>query len=114
MSKIAQDALQLSYDKSGLQRVRVKIWVVERPQVTLVVSCTMFPCVVVTCHQLIAGNVSCLQQLVLALRSTNVRLMYSVSQKNPNRGPDIFSFFSQTVENFLSIFYAPIIRSYLR
>jgi len=67
-----------------------------------------------TCHQLIAGNVSCLQQLVLALRSTNVRLMYSVSQKNPNRGPDIFSFFSQTVENFLSIIYAPIIRSYLR
>jgi len=39
----------------------------------------------------------------------------TVSQKNPHlRGPDIFSFFSQTVDNFKSDFYTPIIRSYAR
>jgi len=34
--------------------------------------------------------------------------MYSVSQKkSPPRGPDIFSFFSQTIYNLYSIFYTP-------
>jgi len=36
------------------------------------------------------------------------------SKKSPRRGPDIFSFFSQTVENLLSIFYTSIKRFYLR
>jgi len=46
---------------------------------------------------------------------TYFRFMCSVSQKkSPPGGPDIFHFFSQTVENFYSIFYTPIIRSYPR
>ena len=36
---------------------------------------------------------------------------YSVSQRNPHV---IFWYFSQTVGNFSSIFYTPIVRSYLR
>jgi len=35
-------------------------------------------------------------------------------KKNPRSGLRCFDIFSQTTENFISIFYTPITRSYLR
>jgi len=45
-----------------------------------------------------------------------IRMIYSVSQKIPPRGPDIFSFFHKQLRIFNLFFYTsrPIIRSYLR
>jgi len=50
----------------------------------------------------------------LVAHHKHVSVLYSVSQKISPVGCGFFLNFSQTVENFKSIFYTHIVRSYLR